>query len=281
MGKPLVVAEIGINHNGDINKVKDLIRMAKRCGADAVKFQKRSIHTVYTSDFLRQKRESPWGDRQFDQKMGLELAHHDYETINNYCDRQNMIWFASAWDKASFRFIQSFNCRYNKIASAMISNEEFVRMVAEDKRITFISTGLTGNSWYWLDKAVDIFREVGCQFVLMHCVGLYPCPDEHLNISLIPVIKNRYQCPVGYSGHSAGIFDGVYAHALGAEVIEKHITLDRTMYGSDQVASIEEPGLRKLVEVLKFGATALGDGKRHWAPGEKKVAEKLRWFDAP
>jgi len=279
MKKPFIVAEIGINHNGSLDTVKKLVDMAVRCGVDAVKFQKRSIGVVYTPEFLRQNRESPWGKTQFDQKQGLELSKSDYDKIDNYCDNRGIPWFASAWDMASLRFLESYNCRYNKIASAMIMNTGFVSAVAQQKKITFISTGLCP-SWYHIDKAVDIFTEAGCGFVLMHCVGVYPCPTKDLNMMMIPVLKRRYGCRVGYSGHSVGVGDGPLAVALGAEVVEKHVTLDHFMYGSDQQASLEEKGLRELIDRIGFVVEALGDGSRRWMAGEKDVAKKLRYWES-
>jgi N-acetylneuraminate synthase len=276
MNKPLFVAEVGINHNGDIKIAKRLIDMAVRCGVDLVKFQKRSVDVVYSKEFLDSPRDSPWGSTQREQKEGLEFGLEEYRQIDEYCKKKKIQWFASAWDYDSFVFLRQFDLPYNKIASAMISNYGFLRRVASVRKHTFVSTGLCG--WEDVDTAVQVFNMSSCPFTLLHCVGLYPCPDKLLGLGLIELLKN-YDVPVGYSGHSPGILDSIVAVVLGAVVVEKHITLDRSMYGSDQASSLEESGLRKTVEGIRFVVDSLGDGKKVFLDEEKLVARKLRYWE--
>lgn len=268
------IAEIGINHNGDLDIAKKLISTAKDCGCDAVKFQKRDIDLVYSRQLLDSPRESPWGTTQRDQKKALEFGQAEYEAIDRYCRDLDIHWFASAWDLNSLAFLDQFQPRYAKIASAMLVDADFLRAVAGRKRHTFISTALSD-----LDdiaRAVDIFRQAGCPFELMHCVGTYPAAPEQVNLKCIETLRERFQCPVGYSGHESGLAISYAAAALGVTSIERHITLDRSMYGSDQAASLEPMGLRMLVGAVRKIQTALGDGVKRLLPEEEKVAQKLR-----
>ena len=237
------VAEIGINHNGDIKICKQLIDLAVLTGCDAVKFQKRDIEEVYSKEFLDGFRESPWGKSQRDQKKGLEFNKKDYQEIDSYCKEKNIKWFASAWDLKSQSFLRQFNCKYNKIASAMLVNLDLLKMVSEEKKHTFISTGLS--SMDDIEKAVKIFRDNNCPFELMHCVSTYPMKSSDANLKTIITLKEKFKCKVGYSGHETGLTVSLAAAALGATSIERHITLDRAMYGSDQAASLSPPGLKK------------------------------------
>ena len=227
-----------------MNIVKKLIDVAADANCDAVKFQKRTIETVYSKEILDSFRESPWGTTQREQKNGLELSYDNYKEIDLYA-RKNIKWFASAWDIQSLNFLKQFDCEFNKVASAMIVSEEFLKEVAMEKKHTFISTGMS--SLKDIAEAVKIFRELKCSFELMHTVSTYPMPDTDANLMCIPVLNQKFNCNVGYSGHETGLAIS-YAVALGATSIERHITLDRTMYGSDQAASIEPHGLRQLVE---------------------------------
>jgi Sialic acid synthase len=190
--KTFIISEIGINHNGDIQIAKNLIDMAVRCGSDAVKFQKRDVETVYTKEELDKLRESPWGTTQRQQKEGLEFNESDYDEINKYCNKKNIIWFASAWDLKSLDFLDKYNLKYNKIASAMITNLDFLNHVARKKKYTFISTGMSNYSD--IDKAVEIFKKNSCEFELMHSVSTYPCPEEKLNLHLIQKMQSKYNC---------------------------------------------------------------------------------------
>lgn len=273
---PFVIAEIGINHNGDVEIAKELIDMAKQCGASAVKFQKRTIDIVYSKDVLDSPRQSPWGTTQRQQKEGLEFAEQAYDAIDAYCKEKEILWFASAWDEKSHDFLRRYDLPLNKIASAMLTHKILVEMVAEQRKHTFISTGMS--TFEQVDRVVNIFTKKGCPFTIMHCVSLYPCPDELCNLRLIETLKQRYNCPVGYSGHEAGILPSSIAVALGACALERHITIDRTMYGSDQSASLEKRGLELLIRDAKDVATIVGDGKKVVITEEAKVAHKLRYF---
>jgi len=268
------IAEIGINHNGDMKICKQLIDLAVTAGCDAVKFQKRDIESVYSKEFLDSYRESPWGKTQRDQKMGLEFNKDQYQEIDNYCKEKNISWFASAWDLKSQSFLREFNCKYNKIASAMLVHEELLKMVAEEKKHTFISTGLS--TLKDIEKAVNIFRDKNCPFELMHCVSTYPMKDTDANLKTIVTLREKFKCNVGYSGHEAGLAVSYAAAALGISSLERHITLNRAMYGSDQAASLAPPGLRKVVAEVQKIKTALGDGVKRIIEDEIPIAKKLR-----
>ena len=268
------IAEIGINHNGDMKICKELIDLAVSAGCDAVKFQKRDIETVYSKKLLDSDRESPWGKTQRDQKMGLEFNKEQYQEIDNYCKKNNINWFASAWDLKSQKFLREFDCKFNKIASAMLVNQELLKMVSEEKKHTFISTGLsTLND---IEKAVNIFRDNNCPFELMHCVSTYPMKDADANLRTIFTLKEKFKCDVGYSGHEAGLTISYAAAALGVSSLERHITLDRAMYGSDQAASLAPPGLKKIVPEIRKIEKALGDGIKRILEDEIPIAKKLR-----
>jgi N-acetylneuraminate synthase len=270
----LVIAEIGINHNGDISIAKELIDVACDAGCDAVKFQKRTIDKVYTKEVLDSPRESPWGTTQREQKEGLEFGKKEYGEIEKYCREKGIEWYASAWDVESQEFLRQFNCKYNKIASTMIVDENFLKVVASEGRHTFISTGMIELDG--IDKAVKIFRDAKCPFELMHTVSTYPMNDEDANLNCIPMLRERFGCDVGYSGHEVGLAVSYGAAALGITSLERHITLDRAMYGSDQAASVEPSGLRQLVGVVKKIEMAMGDGKKRFLKQEVPIAKKLR-----
>ena len=272
-----IIGEIGINHNGDVEIAKKLIRMAKECGCDAVKFQKRDIETVYSKDELDKDRESPWGTTQREQKVGLEFGKEQYDIIDNYCNEINIDWFASAWDIKSLEFLDNYKCKYAKIASAMITHSEFLNEVAKRRVYTFISTGMS--NYTIIDNAVKIFKKNDCPFELMHSVSTYPCPEEKLNLHLINKLKDKYKCNVGYSGHENSVSPSIIAVSLGANSLERHITLDRSMYGSDQSASLEENGLKQLVSAVRKVPIVVGKDEKQIFDIEKKVAEKLRYWE--
>ncbi|MFH1147693.1 MAG: N-acetylneuraminate synthase family protein [Pseudomonadota bacterium] len=271
-----VIAEIGINHNGDIRLAKLLIDMAKDCGCDAVKFQKRAIDVVYSPEFLACPRQSPWGSTQREQKEGLELGKDDYDQIDSYCREKDIDWFASAWDTQSQVFLRQYKSTHNKIASAMLTHIPLLRMVAEEGKHTFMSTGMS--TYEHIDRAVGVFRDAACPFTLMHCVSTYPCADEDCNVSMIRNLKERYGCDAGYSGHEVGLLPSVLAVAQGATAIERHITLDRAMYGSDQAASLERRGLELLVRDARMVSTVMGNGNKYLVDGELKRQKTLRYF---
>ena len=268
------IAEIGINHNGDMKICKQLIDLAVTAGCDAVKFQKRDIQSVYSQEFLDSFRESPWGKTQRDQKMGLEFNKEQYQEIDDYCKKKNIEWFASAWDLKSQIFLRDFNCKYNKIASAMLVHKELLKKVADEKKHTFISTGLS--TMKNIEDAVEIFRNKNCPFELMHCVSTYPMKDTDANLKTITTLREKFKCNVGYSGHETGLAISYAAAALGITSLERHITLNRAMYGSDQAASLAPPGLKKIVPEVRKIQKALGDGVKKVLEDEIPIAKKLR-----
>lgn len=270
----IVIAEIGINHNGDIELAKRLIDWAILCGCDAVKFQKRTIDKVYTQEYLDSYRESPWGTTQRAQKEGLEFGKEEYDLINAYCKEKGIEWFASAWDIEAQKFLQQYNLKYNKVASAMLTNMELLDMIAKEGKYTFIATGMS--TYEEIDNAVAVFKKNNCPFELMHCNSTYPMKNEDANLRVIHTLKARYQCDVGYSGHETGRIVSVAAAALGATSIERHITLDRAMYGSDQAASLEVDELQRLVKDIRTVEAALGTGEKKLSDAEAIVRAKLR-----
>lgn len=275
----LIISEIGINANGNVETAKQLMKMAKKCGCNLVKFQKRSIDIVYTKEELALPRESPWGITQREQKGGLEFSYIDYTEINNYSKEIDLPWFASAWDIESLDFLKQFDCPCNKIASAMITNCDFTERVAKQKKKTFISTGLI-NSLEPIKKAVNIFDYHNCPHVIMHCVGEYPCPPNRTNLAMINTLKAEFPGKtIGFSSHAVSPIVPAFAVLAGAEAIECHITLDRSMYGSDQAASLEKPGLEKLIDYCKIAEQVKGLPFKTITPKEIEVAKKLRWFE--
>lgn len=271
-----IIAEIGINHNGDIGIAKRLIEQAKAAGCDAVKFQKRTIDIVYSPEVLAQERESPWGTTQRQQKEGLEFGKKEYDEIDAHCRSLGIDWFASAWDIPSQKFLRQYDSKYNKVASAMATHEAFLREVASERRTTFLSTGMC--TYEDIDKAVKIFNQADCPVVLMHTVSTYPAAEKDLNLRVIGSLQKRYGLPVGYSGHESSVSPSVIAAMMGAVAIERHVTLDRAMYGSDQAASLELPGLINLVAMIRKIPDCLGDGVKRVIPGEAAVAKKLRYW---
>lgn len=274
MKKIFLIAEIGINHNGDINLAKKLIDLAVNTGFDAVKFQKRTIDKVYSKEILDQYRESPWGTTQREQKNGLEFGYEEYDEIDRYCANK-ISWFASAWDLDSLKFLDKYDNKFSKVASAMIVDKNFLNELSKRKKHTFISTGMS--SVEDIDAAVNIFRKNKCSFELMHCVSTYPMKIEDANLKTIYALKERFNCDVGYSGHESGLAVSYAAVGMGITSLERHITLDRAMYGSDQSASLEVSGARELVSVIRRMEIAFGQPKLgHILEDEKSIAKKLR-----
>jgi len=270
----IIIAEIGINHNGDMDICKQLIDVAADSGADCVKFQKRDINQVYTQEFLDSPRESPWGTTQREQKSGLEFSAEQYQEIEDYCKEKGLEWFASAWDINSQKFLRQFNSKYNKVASAMIVHTDLLKEIASEGKHTFISTGMT--TYDDIQTAVDIFRKADCPFELMHTVSTYPMKNEDANLKMIETLREKFGCNVGYSGHEAGLAVSYAAAALGISSLERHITLDRSMYGSDQSASVEPLGFRNLVGAVRKIGVAMGDGVKRIYEAEAPIAANLR-----
>lgn len=270
-----ITAEIGINHNGSTNIAKKLIDIASFAGCDAVKFQKRTVEKVYSQETLNLPRESPWGKTTREQKLGLEFSFKDYEIIDKYCKRKKINWFVSCWDVESQIKMRKFKTKFNKVASAMLVHNELLNEIAKEKKYTFISTGMSNMKQ--ISNAVKIFRKHKCPFELMHSHSVYPMLNEEANLLVIQTLKKKFKCNVGYSGHEVGSYNVcIPAVVLGATSIERHITLDRTMYGSDQAASLEPVGLSRLVRDIRSIDKILGDGKKRIWNSEKPTMKKLR-----
>lgn len=270
-----ITAELGINHNGDIEIAKQLIDVAKTAGCDAVKFQKRTVEKLYSKEVLDSPRESPWGTTTREQKMGLEFNEKQYDIINEYCRQKNIEWYASSWDIDSQLFLRKYNLKHNKVASAMLTNRKLLEVIAEEKKYTFISTGMSTIDE--IREALQIFKKHNCPFELQHSNSSYPMKIEEANLRCIETLRKEFNCNVGYSGHEAvGYIVCVTAVMLGATSIERHITLDRSMYGSDQAASLEPLGWIRLVRDIRTIDKILGDGVKKVWPSEIPVMKKLR-----
>jgi N-acetylneuraminate synthase len=270
-----VIAEIGINHNGDINIAKKLIDAAVKAECNAVKFQKRTIEKVYSKETLDLPRESPWGTSTRQQKNGLEFSVSEYKKIDTYCKKQKIEWFISSWDIDSQTLMRQFKTKYNKVASAMLIHNKLLKTIAEEKKHTFISTGMS--TMKQISDAVKIFKDNKCSFELMHSNSSYPMALEEVNLKVINTLQKKFKCNVGYSGHEVTPYlVSVSAVLLGATSIERHITLDRSMYGSDQSASLEPLAFKKMVRDIKKIDEILGDGKKRIWDSEKPAMEKLR-----
>ena len=272
-----ITGEIGINHNGDISIAKQLIDVAKNSGCNAVKFQKRTIDKVYSKEILDSPRESIWGTTTREQKLGLEFEKNEYDEIDSYCKKLEIEWFASSWDIDSQLFLRQYDLSHNKIASAMLTNHELLNVVAEEKKHTFIATGMS--TMEEISKAIKIFKNNDCPFELMHTNSYYPMKLEEANLKCITTLQNEFHCDVGYSGHEVNSYICcIISATLGASSIERHITLSRALPGSDQSASLEQSGLERMVRDVRRVESVLGDGiKRIW-DSEVPVMKKLRTF---
>ncbi len=267
-----IVTEIGINHNGDINIAKKLIDEAVSAGCDAIKFQKRTIELVYTPEELAKPRENPFGSTNGDLKRGLEFSEKEYQEIDRYCKEKNIIWFASPWDVKSVDFLEKFNVPCYKVASASLTDDELLKHVKSKGKPVILSTGMSTEEQ--IKHAVSILGED--DLIILHCTSTYPSEPEELNLKVIERLKSQSNTPIGYSGHEVGLFPAAAAVVLGASVVERHITLDRAMWGSDQSASVEPQGLQKLVKNIRIVSRILGDGKKRVYESEKPILEKLR-----
>ena len=268
----VVVAEIGINHNGDLELAKKLVDAAAEAGCDAVKFQKRTIELVYTAEELARPRESPLGETNGDLKRGLELGDEEYVEIDRHCRRLGIPWFASCWDQCSVDFIEAFDPPCYKISSACLADDALLRHHRSKERPILLSTGMSALEQ--IDHAVGVLGDEA--LVLLHCTSAYPSTVEELNLKVIPTLAGRYDVPVGYSGHEVGLATTLAAVALGACLVERHLTLDRAMWGSDQAASVEPGGLARLVKDIRAIERALGDGIKRVYDSEFPVRSKLR-----
>jgi N-acetylneuraminate synthase len=272
-GQPCyVLAEIGINHNGDTAVAKKLIDVASLAGCEGVKFQKRTVEVVYTAEELAKPRESPFGETNGDLKRALEFGQAEYEEIDAYCRAKPMAWTASGWDEASVDFIDQFDPPFYKIASASLTDDALLRHTRAKGKPVVLSTG--GSSLDQIDHAVDVLGKD--DLILLHCCSAYPSQYAELNLRAIPVLRQRYGVPIGYSGHETGIPSSVAAATLGACIVERHVTLDRSLWGSDQAASLEPNGIMRVVRDIRLVETALGDGVKTVYPSEIPVMQKLR-----
>ncbi len=270
-----ITAEIGINHNGSIEIAKKLIDVASSAGCDAVKFQKRNVEKVYLKKVLDTYRESMWGTTTREQKLGLEFSEKQYTKIDQYCKKKKILWYLSCWDVGSQIQMRKFKTKYNKVASAMLLHTKLLETIAEEGKYTFISTGMS--TMNEISNAVKIFRNHDCPFELMHSHSAYPMPPHEANLKMIQTLGKKFKCKVGYSGHEISSYSICLAAVLlGATSIERHITLDRSMYGSDQAASLEHSGLVRLVRDIKELDFILGDGKKIIWDSELPAQKKLR-----
>ena len=267
-----VIAEIGINHNGDIETAKKLIDVSVEAGAQAVKFQKRTIDVVYSADELLKPRDSIFGKTNGDLKRGLEFGKKEYDVIDKYCKEKNILWTASCWDQDSLRFIMNYEPKFLKIASASLTDSSLLIEHKNNNLPIILSTGMS--TMEQIEKAVNILERKN--LILLHCTSSYPCKIEELNLKTINTLIEKFSLLVGYSGHEVGLATTVSAVALGSCVIERHITLDRSMWGSDQSASVEPVGFKKLVNNIRATEIALGDGIKIVYQAEKDIIKKLR-----
>ena len=276
--KPFLIAEIGINHNGSAKLAKKLIDLAKETGFDAVKFQKRNPD-ISTPEYQKSKiRNTPWGDISYlDYKKKIEFGLKEFKEIDSYCRKVKIPWFASSWDIDSQKFLKRFKLKYNKVASAMLTNHALIKEIAKEKKLTFISTGMS--SIQNIKKTIEIFKKSKCKFILMHCVSIYPCPEEKLNLNMIVTLKNKFKCNIGYSGHESTVSPTVLAYSLGAEYVERHITLDRSMWGTDQAASLSKDGMLNLVRILKKAPLVMGTGNKVISFEERKMLKKFKYWN--
>ena len=272
-GNPcFITAEIGINHNGSVNQAKALIDMAISVGCDAVKFQKRTVDIVYTAEELAKERQSIFGETNGDLKRGLEFGYNEYKQINEYCKQKGIIWYASCWDEQSVDFIEQFNPPCYKIASASLTDDKLLKYTKNKEKPIFLATGMS--TMEQIQHAVDILGEDN--LIIYHCTSTYPTINEEINLNVITTLREKFNCPIGFSGHEKGILLSIMSVMLGANAVERHITTDRTLWGSDQAASLERDGIHRVVRDIRQINTILGDGVKKVYDSEKPIIKKLR-----
>jgi N-acetylneuraminate synthase len=274
---PYLIGEIGINHNGSLKNAKELIKLAKECKFDAVKFQKRTPEISTPKKFKDNVRETPWGTMTYlEYKKKIEFGKREFKEISRYCKQLEIDWFVSCWDIESINFMKQFNCKLNKVASAMLTNLNFLNELSKQKKKTLISTGMS--TLKDIEKAVNIFKKNKCPYVIMHCVSQYPCDEKKLNLNLIPFYKKKFKVDIGYSGHETTVSPSIIAWSLGANYIERHITLDRAMWGTDQSASLSPDGMKNIGEILKKAPSFFGNGKKIMTKNDKKLIKKFKYW---
>lgn len=271
-----MIAEIGINHNGDMTIVKRLLDAAYACGWHCGKFQKRDPDICVPEEQKKKIVNTPWGEMTYlEYKKKIEFTKKDYDIINSYCKMKPLDWTASAWDKNSLRFLLNYEIPFIKIASASLTNKELIKACAVQQKPVLLSTGMS--TIEEIDSAVEVFKSNGKKnLILMHTNSAYPAPNDELNLSVIPFLRQRYKCLVGYSGHEKNLEPSVVAVALGARVIERHITIDHNMWGTDQAASLEVHAMDMLRKRIEGVVSMLGDGVKRITSGELAVRKKLR-----
>jgi N-acetylneuraminate synthase len=275
--KTLLIGEIGINHNGDLKLAKKMIVAAKNSGFDLVKFQKRNPDMTTPKNKKNVLRDTPWGRITYlDYKKKIEFNETDYQSINAYCKKIGIKWFASAWDLESLKFLKKFKLQFNKVASPMLTNIKLIDEIAKEKKLTFISTGMS--SFKDIDVVLKLFKKRKCKFILLHCVSTYPAHLKNLNLKMIMTLKKKYKCEVGYSGHEKYVSPSVFARVLGAKVIERHITIDRTLWGTDQAVSLEPDGMKSLVDMIRKFEVAFGNGKKVFLKEEKEKLNDMKYW---
>lgn len=275
--KPILIAEIGINHNGSVELAKKIIKSAKDNKFDFVKFQKRDLKICIPNTFKDIKKDTPWGQISYlDYKKKIEFNENQYDDLYNFCKNLNIGMLCSAWDINSLQFINKYRMKYNKIPSALITNSKFLEAVSKQKKKTLISTGMC--TIKDIDNAIKIFKKNKCKYVLMHCVSEYPCPTHKLNLNFISTLKKKYKCEVGYSGHEASLSPTLFAWSLGAQYIERHVTIDRSLWGTDQSASLEIAGMQNLSSILSKASSYFGDGIKKITREEKKMLIKFKYW---
>ena len=276
--KPYLIAEIGINHNGSLKNAFKLIDLAKKYNFDCVKFQKRTPEITTPSNQADVKKETPWGVMSYLQyKKKIEFGRKEYDAISSYCKKIKIDWTASAWDLESLKFLSKYRVKFHKVASAMLTNLDFLENVAKKKKLTLISTGMS--TMTDINKAVKIFKKYKCAIVIMHCVSHYPCPQDKINLNLINLYKKKFKnVLIGYSGHESNVFPSVVAWLMGAEYIERHITLDRSMWGTDQSASLSEPGIESLTKLINLTPQWFGRMKKIKSKEDHKLQKKFKYW---
>ncbi len=274
---PYLIGEVGINHNGSVQLAKKIIFEAKKNNFDAIKLQKRDLKICIPKDQKDILRDTPWGRMTYlNYKKKIELNKKDFKDIIKFCKKLKIDIFCSAFDVNSLKFLKQFKFKYNKIPSAMITNIDFIQAVAKERKKTFISTGMC--EMKDITKAVRIFKKNKCKFILMHCVSEYPCPENKLNLNMITSLKKKFKCEVGYSGHETSVSPSIFSWIMGASYIERHITTDRSLWGTDQAASIEPQGMTALAGILKKAHTFFGNGKKRISSVEKKMLKKFKYW---